>query len=478
LKDVLESSLGERPDHIAQTFFQVHKTEYLRSLLYSRQLIVNRAAFWNNPVLITSMLGADREGLVTLLADQTIVPFLWNESSFQQPQEFHTLPGADEAMRRLVEEPALSDITCLRLGGTDQHANDLAADRLATRFRQELQQPLDMSDLRLLKVVDALLDGARPDGPTRAALATRLREVATWVRQNRPHRNQVYQEFITEGDPTTAPYRMAPFTFELKKWVDGVYNANLPWTLQARTFTPDGMPTPLDLEVSWATVSDGRGLTLDASLSGALDEIVDRARHRAGQVAWDTLETRLAIPLPAPHELTHADVIELRARPSWAAMMAAMAAHVDVPLDQALMADFWTAYDGFLRDLSSWWLGRGRPARERFAAGVARIVRYGDWFVGLLQVGHQLFPILPDIDLPPLVDDFTKVTVETAMYLYQRGQVERRRSQAVRGMQRSQRIATEKLLQTYAAIRQILPELDRRLPDGEQSGAVEESCGG
>ncbi len=480
LRHVLESSLSDRPDRTARRFFEVHKTEYLRSLLYSRQLIVNRAAFWNNPVLIASVLGDDRDGLVSLLASQTIVPFLWNESSFQQPQEFHTLSPGRDAMQRLVGDPALTDITCLRLGGLDSHANAIAADRLATNFRVELQLPLEMSDLRLYQVVDALLDEPQPEA-TRTALAGRLREVAAWVRQHRPHRSQVYQQFITEGDPTTTPFRTDPFTFELKKWVDAVYNGNLPWALQAHTFTPHGMPTPLDLELSWATVSQTRGLVLDGNLPGALDEIVDRAGRRASLVAWDTLETELAVPLPAPHELSHADVIALRGRTAWAEMMAAMAAHVDTPLDAVRMAEFWAAYDGFLRDLGAWWLARGRPTRDRYAAGVARIFRYGDWFVGLLQIGHQLIPILPapSVPLPPLTEEFAKITVETGMYLYQRAQVDLRRSQAVRGIQRAQRISTDKLRQTFEAVRVLLPEVAGRLPGGEEQGtvAVDESTG-
>jgi hypothetical protein len=430
-------------------------------------------------VLIASALGPDREGLVTLLADQTIVPFLWKEQSFQDSAGFPILAQGRAAIAALGGEPALSGITCFRLGGSDRDANELAADRLATRFRLELQQPLEMGDLRLRRVADALLDEPDPDEQTRAALAGRLREVAQWVRDNRPDRSPVYERFITYGDPTATGYRAEPFAFELKKWVDAVYNGNLPLVLGARTFTPNGMPTPLDLELSWATVGTGAAAG-QADVAGALDDIVDRARRHAQLRAWSTLEGNLAIPLPAPHELSHLDLIEVRGWDTWRLMMAAMDTHLDRPLDAALMAAFWTAYDAFLRHLSRWWIARGRPERQRYAAGVARIFRYGDWFVGLVQLGNLLFPVLPapSVQLPPFAEDVVHVTVETGLYLYQRAGVEWRRSQAVRGLQRQQRVEVGKLVQTWEAVQRLYPELaDETVPGGTMPGglAVEES---
>jgi hypothetical protein len=482
LQDVMLSSLSTHPDRDAERFFEAHKTEYVRSLLYSRRLVINRAAFWNNPVLIAAVLGDDRTGLVNLLANETIVPYLWTERSFQQPQEFHTLPQGRTAMGLLVAEPALSDITCLRLGGLDETANQDAAEDLATNFRLQLQLPLERTDRRLRQILDALIEDANPSDQTRAALAARLREVAQWVRDEQPHRNRVYEKFITEGDPTTMPYRRDPFTFELKKWIDAIYNSNLPHALQARTFTAHGMPTPLDLGLSWAAGAQARGETLQGDVPGALDDIVDRARRHARQQAWSTLESNLAIPLPAPHELTHADVIKLRGWGSWAAMMSAMETHLEQPLDRSRMDGFWQAYDQFLREMANWWLAGGHPERQRYAAGVARIFRYGDWFVGLVQLGNLLFPMLPspNITLPPFVEESAYVTVETGMYLYQRAGVEWRRSQAVRGIQRHQKVDVRDLVRTWEAVQRIYPELsDHALPGmaGFGEAAVEEPCG-
>jgi hypothetical protein len=291
----------------------------------------------------------------------------------------------------------------------------------------------------------------------------------------------VYERFVTHGDPTTTAYRAEPFAYELKKWVDAVYNGNLPLVLGARTFTPNGMPTPLDLELSWATVG-GTASVGHGDVAGALDDIVDRFRRHGQLRAWNSLEGNLAIPLPAPHELTHADVIEVRQWDSWRQMMAGMDTHLDRPLDAELMAGFWSAYDGFLRELSRWWLAKGRPDRQRYAAGVARIFRYGDWFVGLVQLGHLLFPVLPppSVGLPPVAEEVAHVTVETGLYLYRRAGVEWRRSQAVRGLQRQQRVEVAKLVQTWEAVQRLYPELsDETIPGGALPGglAVEESNG-
>jgi hypothetical protein len=481
LRNILESSISGSPDGDATHFFEAHKTEYVRSLIYARRLLINRAALWNNPVFIASLLGDDRDSVVALLASGVISPCLLKETSFDEQPGFETLDLGVQAMTDLGRDPALADMTCVRLGGLGQASNERALDTLTGIFRNLLQFPVTAEYRQVQRIARALFDDPE-ETPTADvdALANRLIQVGEWVRLNRPNRNEIYEEFITYGPPTTTPYRAEPLTFELKKWVDIVYNSNLPFFLGARTFTPHGMPTPLDVELDWAFRVGGAPTTPLDNFTDVADEIRQRARSVAELRAWDALENTLALPVPAPHELSHRDVVEVRALPSWDVMMTTMEAHLAQPLSESTMKVFWETYNEFLRELNKWWLAKGRPERQRFAAGVARVWRWGEWFVGLVQLGNFLLPILPGpgVPLPILpVDRPVRVLVETGLFLYQRAGVEWRRSQAVRGLTKVQLVQYADLKRTQEVIERLYPDLGPHFPgwDGMADPAVEET---
>jgi hypothetical protein len=334
---------------------------------------------------------------------------------------------------------------------------------MAESFRLELSR-LHLADDRLGRgrdIARTLLQSPRAPAARVDALAARVLEVAAWASQRPFNRNTVYEEFLTVGSPADGIFRDDPFTFELKMWIDLLYTSNLPRFLRARSFTPQGFPTPLDLDISWALATHEDAESHPDSGDPIIDDVIERVRSRRTHQAWDAIVKAATVAVPAPHEIDHNDLVQIRAWDEWRAMTAAMERHLDSPLDPAGLAEMNAAYRDFLLRLGSWWMAMRRPLRAKMAAGVAKVYRVGDWAVGLLQIGTQLLPIFPapDVPLPPGTDGIVKAVVETTLYVFDRGRVELRRSQAVRGLEKVQEVSEERLRQLESVVRGLYPEL-------------------
>ncbi|MEH0575668.1 hypothetical protein QBA54_14495 [Streptomyces sp. B21-108] len=499
LNEILESILaGVAGPHVAK-YDQIQRTEYFRSLLYSRQVVVNRATFWNSPLLISSTLGRDRDALIKLIADEIITPFLFREAEFDERPRFDVLSKGEDAAKSIASDPSLSEMRCVRLGGADSGENNRKTAEMAVAFRSQISDPLlhDDPSSKFIDISRILLNSGGTDSRRVEALASELHGLAEWTRDKRPDRNDVYKYCITMGDdPAIGLYRSdgrrrwwpwrknGQFTFELKKWVDVIYNSNLPRYLGSLTFTPQGFPTPLDLGLSWALTFRERVEPLAAPAEPVLEDILCHARERATWRAWDSIQQNANLAIPSPHELTHADIVAIREWPEWTAMMDSLEANMDQPLNVEVVVDFQAAYDAFLQRMSQWWLTKRAVVRERYASGVAKVYRIANWVIGVVRVGNAVFPILPPFGmaLPPLPPgDAVKVTVETGLYLFDSGRVNRRRTQLVGGMQTTQTVTREHLLQTERTLRDLYPALERTNYPGRdqyQPLATEESCSG
>lgn len=463
LPQVIEANLAGAFSGLSRQYAEAQRTEYVRTLLFSDRVVINRAAFWNSPTLICAALGRDRRGLVQLIADNVIVPFLHYESSFDEPPRFAYLEQGERAVHSLATEPELSEITCVRLGGTDDAFNQRRVHAMAESFRLELSR-LHLADQRLERarqIARTLLRTASSSPAQVDELARRVLEVAAWAVQQPPNRNDVYERFVTQGEPAKGFFRSDPFTFELKMWIDLIYTSNLPRFLKARSFTPQGFPTPLDLDMSWALAAHEEAKVSTDSADPLLEDVIGRARTRYTHQAWNAIVAGATVSVPAPHEIDHNDLVKIRAFPEWREMTAAMERHLDSPLEPAGLAEMNEAYRAFLLRLQHWWIEQHRPRREEMAAGVAKVYRVGEWVVGLLQLGNLLLPIVPrpDVPLPPGSDGIVKAVVETTLYVFDRGRVELRRSQAVRGLEKVQKISQAKLREFERTIRGLYPEL-------------------
>ncbi|SDG51950.1 hypothetical protein SAMN05421505_1057 [Sinosporangium album] len=473
LEGVLENREADRPLHDHE---RSSKIEYLRSLIYSRQVVVNRAAFWNNPLFISSTLGDDRKGLISLIANQAIVPFLYSESEFEARPTFDVLPDGQRAVESLAGDADLSRLVCVRLGGEDAGDNAIRRADMAGEFRTQLTRLLDRDDPELAyrHLAKVLLKKERSRKGRIDELAGQLKSASEWIRAERPNRDGIYGHLITTGNPSDGLYRTDPFTFELKKWIDLAYNANLPKFLGVLMFVPHDFPSPTDAGMTWGFGQTAK--TLPGSADSALEEIIERAESEATWQAWNTVNQEANLAIPAPHELNHNDILELRSLPEWETMMERLETHLSRPLDMDDLREFQQAYSDFLKAQEAWWLsGRGKDRRQELTSGVAKVYRVGDWMIGLLTVGESLFPLLPDVPLPPLPPSgLVNLTVETALYLFQRGRVDLQRSQLVRQLRTQQGVTRERLLEIERSLQNLRQRLDPRDAPENTHGLAQE----
>lgn len=249
------------------------QTEFIRSLIYSSQVVVNRAYLVNNDYLYANYEPEDRTNFMAfcqLLLDETVVPFLYSESSLTSGMNFDLRKEGDRALKAVVEEVGEVNITCVRLAAEDGE-NDQKVRIMSSRFAEGLYrlQSVAADELRTNAMAAELFSDKSPlhrDGAWQA-FRSALRRLATYAfakagelseNDKTLTRTHVYRDHIvvpgSEAEQKLAltlgrfrkPDQNDPFVFEMKKLVDLIYNTNLPDMLDRYTFTPETRSYSLD----------------------------------------------------------------------------------------------------------------------------------------------------------------------------------------------------------------------------------------
>src|ERR1022692_2132736 len=113
------------------------RNEFVRSLIYSSQVVVQRAYLKNSDFLYKNYEPTidNRKNLrafADLMRQQAIVPYLFAESSLSDRLEFDVRKEGDAATQALLDQVG-DDVVCVRLAVNDD-ANAEATARLATDF--------------------------------------------------------------------------------------------------------------------------------------------------------------------------------------------------------------------------------------------------------------------------------------------------------------------------------------------------------
>lgn len=308
--EVLSEALraGRRPndDQLEKKRTAYVRREYLRSLVNSGQVVINRAFLYNNPAIYRDYAdaGRDREDFKKFLADRVIIPYLVGEPSpAVEPRAFSRRDAGWEGWLQVISESAP---TCLRLSWEDDE-NAAQARRLlaapAAQFVENisyLEPPLLTADLNLSPA-------------TGVALADRLKEVSAWAHRRSEagqplNREDVYKAFVVEDgtDPSDRRYDPAkPFASAIKQLVDLRYNANLADALGSYLLSPEDSLRRRALQ-EWK--EDRR--------SGRIADA-----HQLVQVVANLHFDQIAEVLGAPaafEQLTLGGIWELRSTPAWA----------------------------------------------------------------------------------------------------------------------------------------------------------------
>lgn len=279
--------------------------EYLRALVNTGQVVINRAFLYNNPAIYRDYArpAAGREDFKKLLGDGVVIPYLVAEPSPGAAPAFTRDAAGWEAWSQVIRESAC---TCLRLSWESDEQNAIQARRLlGTPFGQflktidDLEAPLLAADLGLT--------------PTEAeGLPERLRDVAVWARRRSEagepvNREDVYRAFVVEDgtEPSDRRYDPGkPFAAAIKQIADLRYNANLPDALESYLLTPGDSLRRRALQ-EWRDNRRGTGIA-DA----------DRLVRVVANLRFDQVSEVLGAPA-AFEQLTLGGIAELRSTPAW-----------------------------------------------------------------------------------------------------------------------------------------------------------------
>lgn len=388
--EMVRRGVDYRDRGIAELRENDFRTEFIRSLVYSSQVIIQRAFLKNSEFLYKNYLPENGENLkafAKLMREKAVVPYLYKESSLRDKLEFDVRKDGDRATRELLNEVG-DEVTCVRLA-VDAAANERAAASMATEFGTRLTRLQFMNDEQRNAMASELFadpQHLQEHGGWQVfdAAIDRLVEYSfVKGRELRKGSNKlltrehVYLDnFVVEGKNEREtkesvvfgrfkrPGPKNPFLLELKKYVDLVYNTNLPDHLKRYTFTPANMPSRMALQDA---PSEGYGheqLSALVSDGGALESI--RRTFMA--------HSQKAMSLPLLRDLTVADVLELRGLPEWSPFKELQAQILKHPL-QCLdrVEGFQQKFDQFQRALSDWYNRKYRRARteEKYCSYVS-----------------------------------------------------------------------------------------------------------
>lgn len=234
------------------------RAEYFRSLINTRQVVVNRVFFYNNRAVSGDLLagGKARRAHQKLLAEGALVPFLLGE---REPTDRPGRVDVDEAAFAAWQDtvagmPATDRVTCARMSWDDEENRRDTRSALINPFAAKVQG-LTAKDIPLLASQVGV-----PESDV-GRFAERIGEVVQFSNEQRVRdavvtRNLLYEKFVSvPGSPVSEGRydKNKPFAGEIKQLLDLIYNVNLADALGRYPLTPVGSLRRLALQ-EWRDV--------------------------------------------------------------------------------------------------------------------------------------------------------------------------------------------------------------------------------
>lgn len=401
--EMVRRGVDYRDREVAAARERDFRTEFIRSLVYSSQVVIQRAFLKNSDFLYKNYQPEDGENLnafAELIRRHAVVPYLYNESSLAENIELDVRKEGDAAAQALLSEVG-NDVRCVRLDA-DAAANSRATASMSTEFGAGLARLNNLdSQQRNAMASELFADPGRlqEDGSWQAFedAVDNLAEYSFDKARERRRKNEqftrqdVYRDnFALDGRNENvilgrfkSPGSDDPFLLELKKYVDLVYNINLPDHLKRYTFTPVNMPSRMALQ-------DAPRKGFGHDQIGALlsdPEALESIRRTF------MARTQSAMSLPLLSDLSMTDVVAIRRLPEWESFKDAQARILMNPL-QVLdnMPAFEDSFDRFQRALSAWYnlTYKRSETVQRYCSFVSLVLSIG----GVLVVaGSHLGPV-------------------------------------------------------------------------------------
>jgi hypothetical protein len=339
------------------------KREFIRSLIYSSQVIINRAFLINNKFIYDFYLEGKNEisaiSFAELVNHNIIVPYLLKGKRLNQDMiNFGTVGEGKKAFNYLL---TLLDanVNCVRLS-PDEQENSNQIEGMSVNFREYFMGHIVALKARQHEEMARELFGGKHsdfDEDKLKAFRNRLLRLSQYVTQHffetdDVSRDDIYKKYIIQPNKSVADGIFAPsdkeepFRFELKKLVDLKYNSNLSDMLGLYTFTPLDMPT-----VSTLQEFTGPSVYTDSS---KLETLVGEDLKRFGSITLANAKKKIYLPILS--ELTLSDVLKIRELPSWLTFMQLQQDILRNPLNIAnQFENFQKVFYEFQYELADWY---------------------------------------------------------------------------------------------------------------------------
>lgn len=227
---------------------RIVRNEYIRALINSEQVVINRAFIYNSYAVFQDFLqksSEERRAFATLLEQEIIIPYLFKETNPIDKPEF----GVTDSFKAWQEVSKEAKMKCIRLSWNEKLNDELTREHLARRFHNFAMTASTGNISSYLRDL-SLNSRIRKDASVEKALRKRFVEMAqicldSISQEKLVTRDILYKAFITSGENTALRQYdgTKPFAGEIKQLLDLAYNRNLPDALGGYLLTPiDSLP--------------------------------------------------------------------------------------------------------------------------------------------------------------------------------------------------------------------------------------------
>ena len=321
---------GQSRQTLAQTLQPHIRSEYIRCLINTEQVVINRGFLRNTPQVFRDYQVSDREAdtpqdenreaFKRLLNSGVIVPFLLAERSPVDPLDFQTDSIGAESWRQICRE---TSPICLRLSWDDA-GNEQQVRQMRLEYQRFVRTLVDTGGFLLKKLRD--LRGLETPRADMIRFAEQLLRVSDEVQEyaskgigddgfpiSMINREALYKRFVLAPDAAThlGSYDPdKPFSAELKLLFDLKYNLNLSDALNSHALTPIDTPSrALIAPLEWLSRSPSA-----AQVDVTPDDLL-RAFQRLRKTVVDIAQSGLTFQAFQDFDLV--TVEQVRNTPEW-----------------------------------------------------------------------------------------------------------------------------------------------------------------
>jgi len=280
------------------------RNEYMRALINSPRLVINRAFVYNHPAVAQDYRekgSRDYLDFQELVNKKIICPYLMHETDPTQPAAFERRDDFDAWIEFCRESG--TNVTCVRLSKDDSNNTTEVAKQLYSPFHEFVQ------NMNVKARFWAAHFGLR--GPESDSFGRILAEIGAAARKKYDiegkyfTRTDVYREWIVADEkqiakPTFASHSQRPFGAFIKRLTDLRYNCSLPDAL-------GGYPLTAPNSDRRTLLAETQGQAAHMSLSEIVDQVIG--------LGFDQLQSALNFPLLSKFSLC--DIIALRETNDW-----------------------------------------------------------------------------------------------------------------------------------------------------------------